>query len=542
MAKASAPRCPPVRTLTEFEPLLPGEQQLLVGCAEGRFTILQDERPQVGTDENRVRAAFIRFLALGGDEGAYVGEGGVRLQGAFIEGDLKLEGAEILPLWLCDCWFEGKISAADARFAQFSLQGSSVGKLVAFRSSCRSGIYLRDGFEARGEVNLIGAQITGALSCVGGIFRNAGGVALDCDRAVIGGNVLLRDGFRAEGLVDFVGARVGGHLELTRASLLNEGAKAINFDSCTIEGSLFLRDIEEIRGGIDLSGARVGTLIDNKATIEKLAHLTLDGLRYERISGPCDSRTRIDWLMRQRPKDIGSSFQPQPWEQAASVLRAMGHTEDARAVAVEKQWARWRAGAIGQRPTRGVSLREAVSNRFANFFANGFHWLYGKVAGFGYRPYKVISWMLLAWLTCALLFDAGERRGLFGPTAAALQINPHLAHCGAPGDTYTPPTGMGADPVHLRNLPRPVEPWTRCSAFPASHPRFNPWIYSLDLILPVVDLRQDDAWGPIVATKGGAHPLPWGMWLQVVIWLEILIGWLGSLLLVAVLGKLVKPD
>jgi hypothetical protein len=79
--------------------LFPAEEALLKACAEGVIPALPRERPdkpEQRTQANRVRAAFLRFLMLGGDEAAPVHEQGVQLRGAWIDGSLDFEGA-ILP-------------------------------------------------------------------------------------------------------------------------------------------------------------------------------------------------------------------------------------------------------------------------------------------------------------------------------------------------------------------------------------------------------------------------------------------------------------
>jgi hypothetical protein len=76
---------------------------------------------------------------------------------------------------------------------------------------------------------------------------------------------------------------------------------------------------------------------------------------------------------------------------------------------------------------------------------------------------------------------------------------------------------------------------------PAEYTTFQPLVYSLDLILPLVNLQQDEDWGPIVEDPPG-HNLPYGVFLRWLMWFEILFGWMASLVLVAVLGRLVEKD
>ncbi|MEY4951595.1 MAG: hypothetical protein RL299_19 [Pseudomonadota bacterium] len=76
---------------------------------------------------------------------------------------------------------------------------------------------------------------------------------------------------------------------------------------------------------------------------------------------------------------------------------------------------------------------------------------------------------------------------------------------------------------------------------PAEYTTFQPQLYSLDLILPLVDLQQESDWAPIVESSPGVN-LPFGVFLRWLMWAEILFGWLASLTLVAILGRLIERD
>ena len=79
--------------------LLPAEEKLLVAVARGEIcsvSSLDWKKPEdlekLKSDEQwRIRADFLRFLALGGDNAAPVHEKGVQLARAHIVGDLDLE-------------------------------------------------------------------------------------------------------------------------------------------------------------------------------------------------------------------------------------------------------------------------------------------------------------------------------------------------------------------------------------------------------------------------------------------------------------------
>jgi hypothetical protein len=127
------------------------------------------------------------------------------------------------------------------------------------------------------------------------------------------------------------------------------------------------------------------------------------------------------------------------------------------------------------------------------------------------------------WLFCAACFYFAADGGLFAPANPVLHIHARVAACGV-----------------MTDVP-PERYWTRCKDMPAAYTTFSPALYSLDLILPLVDLQQDRDWAPVVSSsKGGT--LRAGVFTRWLMWFEILFGWMASLMLVAVLGRLVEKD
>ncbi len=100
---------------------------------------------------------------------------------------------------------------------------------------------------------------------------------------------------------------------------------------------------------------------------------------------------------------------------------------------------------------------------------------------------------------------------------------------------------------------------------PSEYTTFSPWVYALDLLLPIVDLRQEKDWSPRVTDETGStiaawsesSPWAWGLvvrlleWIpgfvardwgwgyvvRIFEWILILVGWgLSGMLLGAVTG------
>jgi len=84
-----------------------------------------------------------------------------------------------------------------------------------------------------------------------------------------------------------------------------------------------------------------------------------------------------------------------------------------------------------------------------------------------------------------------------------------------------------------------------CEKLHEEYTGFSPLAYSLDLILPLVDLQQEHDWAPMIPTSKNtwidelkAHNLK--HLTRLVVRFEILFGWMSSLLLVAVISGLTK--
>ena len=370
-------------------------------------------------------------------------------------------------------------------------EGLGKDALAADRAEISGCVFLCDGFHATGRTRLLGAIIHGNLECHLGCFEALDGEALFADGARISGDLFLRRGFHAIGHVRIVGAWIGGDLDCTGARIEAKG-NALTLERTRVDGGFFFQSVNQLEGYVLLDPMRAGSLHDDAASWALApGRLLLDGFVYDRLSSsaPTDAATRIAWLDSQRPIDLERHFKPQPWEQLIVVLRAMGHPEEARTIAVAKQDRLRKAGKI----VRG---------------AQTLHRLYGLMVGYGYRPMRLLRVTASVWLLCAALYWAGTNPQWFGAET-------HL---------LAPPSSESG-----RSLP--VRDYTN----------FVPLVYSADVLLPVVKLGYKEEWRPVVADALG-ESLPWGVALRYVYWFEIAFGWVAGVFLVGVLGNLIKKD
>lgn len=512
------------RTLAEFLPLQPAEQSLLDACAAGDWARVSSECPVERTDANAVRAAFLRFLCLGGDDEAPVHEHGVQLSGAWIDGEWNLEGATVpRRIALAHCCLHGAANLRHACvFGALSLAGSTVHNLTLDAAEVKGDVHLGNGIKASGTTRLLDVQIDGSLNCGGGNFDGKEENSLWADRALVKGNVFLNKGFKASGTVRMLGAQIGGNLECDGGSFDGKGRRSVNLERTEIGGALLVRDLSQQATKVVLSHAKVGVLVDDAQSWG--VGLSLNGFVYDSLGGgaPTDAAARLRWLdlqvaARSGQSGEGADFRPQPWRQLQKVLRDMGHTEDARQVAIAFEKRQRHAGLIGRSPVEWHPLRRW----FYRHVCRAFHTAFGALIGYGYRPLRLGLWMLAVWLLSAAFYWHAALQGAMGPS------NPIVFQ-------------------HTKYEKTCPSNWYLCEDLPEEYTGFSPLVYSLDVLLPLVNLGQEADWAPLIPTpKASWWAELFGHWtlkhvVRLVVWAEILFGWVASLLLVAVVSGLTK--
>jgi hypothetical protein len=533
-----------VSALRGFEPLTRAERLLVRAWTRGEIARIGLQHPPLASPAFVVRASLLAQLASGRAAGAALVRGrAVQLVGAWVIGRLQLADLQVpASLWLFRCVFDAAIELDGARIAgSLSLRDCRLPGLHADRCELRGDLVVDAGTSIPGEVRLRGARIGGDVNAAGARlgrrtipvtslqrpwaadgaqvggdvrmhrgFESIGEVrwvgaqvdgdfdasqarlsghidrqglrheALNLDRIRIGGNLVLDSGFAAAGTVSAVRARVGGDLrgsgatfDLTGDSTWGEDGASLRLDRARIDGALVLRELPAPIPAASLADARVSTLDDDDSTWDE--ELVLDGFEYQRFAAtaPSDAEFRLGWLGRQRGRHLGTDLRAQPWRQLIGVLRDMGRDDDARRVAIGRERHLRRVGRVGSALPRGLrGLARLV------------HALFGVLAGYGQRPLRIFGWLLALVVLSGVGYYAGDRAGGFVPTRAA-------------------------------EAPAP----------------FNPWAYSLERLVPMLDLQQARHWTPTTTDATAvASPGDVMRWLG---WAEAGLGWAGVLLLVA---------
>ncbi|MFZ0874647.1 MAG: hypothetical protein WAN20_08955 [Pseudonocardiaceae bacterium] len=341
--------------------------------------------------------------------------GAVRLPGAHIIGQLNLNGAE--------------------------LANQDGPALIGDGLHVDGGLVLAEGFTAtghytRGAVRLPGAHISGQLNLDGAALVNPAGPALIGDHLDVDGGVYL-DGFTAtghgeDGAVRLPDAHITGQLNLDRAELTNRAGPALIGDHLRVDSDMFAEGFiatghsqdgavrladAHISGQLNLSHARLtnpaGPVLDLEDAAAKHlflpaqvicsdgaaktsrcavpAHqITLSGLAYTSLHA-------VDWhewlhLIIHHSR----GYRPQPYHQLAAALRANGHESAAREVLIAQQRDLYRRGDVGGPLSKGA------------------HWLWGALAGYGYRSGRAVVAVVLVLVVAAGLGIAAGHTSL-GP-------------------------------------------------------------------------------------------------------------------------------
>ena len=407
--------------------------------------------------------------------------GTVRLSGARIHGNLCLRGAML---------------SAPEGGSLLAAQGVSIDGEAELQNLAATG----------GDLGLRAATIGSFVDAAGAQLHNPGGYTLNLVQANVKGSVRLVDGFRSCGEVVLNRAVIEGRLICTQGTFDNPappggdgGGDAIEAISATIRSGLDL-GWKSISPSVDLTNTRTSFLADDPGTWP--ARFVIVGLTYDRFeqpqgSGsrrPWDHAARAAWLSRQAAYDAG------PYEQAARVFREHGYTAGAEAILIAQRRHARRVIA-----GRGASLRRLLDVA------------YSSTVGYGHRPRRVL-WLLAILLTLVIFsLEAPTTQATMRATTAA----------GLVYSTRGPAPGAGA-PAPVARAPVPA----RTDACGGGQVRcFNPVLYAIDTVVPLVSLDQRSTWYADPNLRDGAF-MQW--WLNA----ATLLGWLLSSIFVLSLARL----
>ena len=385
---------------------------------------------------------------------------GLVASGARIDGHLWLEGSHVYGgVWLDSCRITGILNLTGAHLSH---PGGDA-PLLADRMVVENNVYCNNGFTVEGEVRLPGAQVGGQLVFRGARLRNPKGQALYASRLAVSANVFCDGGFAAEGEIRLRGARIGGYLSMVGASASNPGRISLNGDDMSVETDIYCSEGFRADGSVSLSGARIGGMLNlrgghlsNPAGIA----LSLQRIQVEEVllrpGDPIDGAVDMSYarikLLRDDPLSWAPRYQLdgltydmiEPPLTAGERLKWLKRDTDGYLPQpYEKLAETYRSlGHDGER--RSVLLAKQRHRRTTQSVPHRI-WGYAQdwTVGYGYRPF-----LAGAWLVALLAFGT-------------VMFRHHL---------------IIQEPGH--------------------NTEFNPFLYTLDLLLPVGSLGQEGEFAP----------------------------------------------
>jgi hypothetical protein len=449
-----------------------------------------------GVRARTVRSEVVAALLLGAVPPEPGRIAAIRLDGARITGTLGLGHAVITgPVHLRYCEFEGAIDLSGAKARNIDLEGSKLGGLIAPLAEIDGNLSLIEA-ECTGQVVLTGAHITGALQMQKIHLEYPGKVALLGNRLVVDDDLLAQQAV-VNGELRLAAAKIGGMVGLDGATLRNEGRRALNGFKLSVGagflaragfsavGEVALMDAS-IEREVDFQGAtlsnpggnallaiglQAGTDIRFMKGFAALAGVRLtnpDGdairCRYARavtlvldsgslVDGAVDLRysqftdVRDDlacWPPRLRLSGLSYDMLDPPLPAAQRVQWLRRDADGYLPQNYETLAAMYRRLGDDASARRVLLAKERERRAQLPWYGRAWSWLQEVSVGYGYRPLRATAWLAVFLALGTLVFG--------------------LHH---------PPPFQGA-----------------------AHPAFNPFIYTVDLLVPLVNLDMRNSYDP----------------------------------------------
>ncbi|MDX6330639.1 MAG: hypothetical protein QOI83_3022 [Streptomycetaceae bacterium] len=524
------------------EDLTPTERQIRDAFARGEEVDLRAGDPEVDDPANSadwgpartVRAAVLALLLLGGGPGAPV-PGRVpalRLTGVRVYGGLDLDYSEIpYRLTFKGCYFADPISLYGARTRQLSVKQCHLVRLNAANASIDGNARFNDS-RFTGLLRLDAAHITGVLQLDGArLFGATHSPALAANRLRVEDHIWLRDGFTAEGgEVVLRGAQVGGDLDMTGARLSNPGGTALAGSRMRVEGDIIgngMRTEGELRlpgatvaGGVRLWGARLsnpgGTAL-RAYGLEVAGSLHLTG-GFEAEGRTALTAVRVGGELNLRDARLTAG----PGRTVLRLWQTQARETDLRTTDAPEGCVDLRHASLGvirddpETWPADLRLDGLRYDRFENPLPapERLRWLTHDRSGYAPQPFEQLA---LAYRT--LGHENEARTVLLAKERARHRILPWYARLwGAVQDAtvgygYRPTRaplwllGLLAAGSVVFSLHHPVR------NDPAGPETFNPVVFTLDHLLPVVSFGQGSAFTPTPGTQWVGYVLTAAGWI-----------------------------
>lgn len=449
-------------------------------------------------------------------------------------------------LWLIDVKNEGPLNivcaniggqlAISSKNRQTRLKNPSGKAINAQGAKIEQGVFLRGAY-IEGYVGFTGAKINGPFSAVSisaytTTFRNLNRVAISAQGAQITNGVFL-SGAQIEGRVLFIRTKIGGQFVLKNTKIISLRKSALSLQGAEIKDLLWLANMAHpVLGDIDLNGASLSRIaIDDYSY--PLGRIILDGTTYTNLFNPNQNagnqkahKIAQGWLLTlskdQRKKRFTNASKPQArgkddlsnpmgywpafaslcislakdgeiylpqtelkqeakkamnnvivrthtrtpfaYRQFASVLDTNGHEREARKIRILAAKAFTERTVLALYPnwkrTPAKILRWCLRKSY-----RGWRSVLRRTTGYGEHLQYAAYWLLALLIVGTISFE------VFTPDMVPAKERFYMT-----ADAYNS--------------------WKSNGTLPEAYPKFNPFLYALDVMLPIVDIGQESHWRP----------------------------------------------
>ncbi|MGJ6966780.1 hypothetical protein ACSDR0_33190 [Streptosporangium sp. G11] len=344
-----------------------------------------------------------------------------------------------------------------------------------------------------GTIRLFAATVGGPLLFVDAHLNNPGKpVVLAEDGLTVGGSALFGS-VVAKGEILMYRAKIGGMLAFGDAKLSNPGGTVLALDGLTVESMLFCAGTFTAEGRIRVGGSRIGAVFNLEGAqlsnpggqALSCAGSTIDQLRLRprapiagSVSLAHTSISRIDDDLSIWPEQLeldGLTYETlttpgQATERLAWIAR--GEAEHHTPQPYEQLAAAYRRLGDDLAARQVLLTKQRRRRGSLPWYGKAWGYLQDATVGYGYRPLRAAAWLLTLLIV--------------GTTAYSL------------------------------HHPKPLEA--------GKGPGFSPAIYTLDLLLPIIDFGQERAFAPTGAQQWLANAL-------------VIVGWILATTIVAGLTR-----
>jgi hypothetical protein len=301
-------------------------------------------------------------------------------------------------------------------------------------------------------------------------------------RTKIDGDLGCWAGFIAHGTIDLSRSSVAGEFTLVGTELRGYPTAADltngRFTVIAISGDPPL-------GILDFTDAKADFFNDG-AMYWRIADIILDGFEYRAIDVTrVTVSQRILWLRRamavSQRKNGGAGYLPQPYEQLAKAYQRSGNGRAAQRIAVAREDNHYRVLSWRAWPVKLGML------------------FYRITLGYGYRLRRAFLLLPILYFISVLIIHLAQKDNAFVAVDTHSEQIVVAAHC------------------------------------TSTYPCLSQWAYSVDWVVPIINLHQSEYWQPDAHSAIGHVTRDW-------LYATTVLGWAATTLLVGAFAGLIRKD